>query len=80
MKHRDWHADRTNMSAIALLDAAPESIGIDLAAVRQYRLSRVRSEMKKRDIAALILSDPVNIRYATGTRALNGCLDWYSRA
>jgi Xaa-Pro aminopeptidase len=61
----DWHAER---DAIALLDAAPESVGIDLAAVRAYRLGRVRSEMAQRDIDALILSDPVNIRYATGTR------------
>lgn len=61
----DWHADR---SWLNLLDAAPESIGIDLAAVRGYRLGRVRSEMAERNIAAVVLSDPVNIRYATGTR------------
>lgn len=51
-----------------LLDAAPESAGIDLGEVRRYRLGRVRSEMAKRDIAAVILSDAVNVRYATGTR------------
>lgn len=61
----DWHAER---DAIALLDGAPESTDIDLAAVRAYRLDRVRSEMAKRDIDAMILSDPVNIRYTTGTR------------
>jgi Xaa-Pro aminopeptidase len=61
----DWHRDR---DAIALLDTAPESRGIDLASVRSYRLGRVRSEMAKRNIDALVLSDPVNIRYATGTR------------
>lgn len=61
----DWHADR---SGVALLDRAPESEGIDLRAVRQYRLQRVRSEMARRDVDALILSDPINIRYATGTR------------
>jgi Xaa-Pro aminopeptidase len=64
----DWHAERSDLSGIALLDRAPESEGIDLAAVRHYRLGRVRAEMAKRGIAALILSDPVNIRYATGTR------------
>lgn len=64
----DWHADRSDLSALALLDRAPESEGIDLDAVRRYRLNRVREEMKKRDIGALILSCPVNIRYATGTR------------
>lgn len=61
----DWHADR---SGIAMLDRAPESEGIDLSAVRRYRQDRVRAEMAKRDIAAVILTDPVNIRYATGTR------------
>lgn len=64
----DWHAERSDLSGIALLDRAPESEGINLAAVRQYRLARVRSEMQKREIAALIISDPINIRYATGTR------------
>ncbi len=65
MTSLDWHADR---SWTALLDTAPESAGIDLAEVRGYRLQRVRSEMAKRDIAALVVSDPVNVRYATGAR------------
>jgi Xaa-Pro aminopeptidase len=64
----DWHAERSDLSGLALLDAAPESAGIDLRAVRLYRLQSVRREMARRDIAAVILSDPVNIRYATGTR------------
>lgn len=51
-----------------LMQEAPESSGIDLEAVRLYRQSRVRQQMKKLGIQALILSDPVNIRYATGTR------------
>ncbi len=68
MNSLDWHADRSSLSAIALLDMAPESEGINLAAVRRYRLSRIRNEMQTRHIAALVLSDPVNIRYATGTR------------
>ena len=68
MKNFDWHADRSKLSSIRLLDIAPESDGIDLEAVRQYRLARVRSEMKSSEIDALILSDPVNIRYTTGTR------------
>lgn len=65
MKNIDWHADR---SGIALLERAPESDGIDLRAVRGYRQQRVRLEMARRDISAVILSDPINIRYATGTR------------
>lgn len=65
MTSLDWHADR---SWISLLDSAPESDGIDLDAVRHYRLARIRSEMACRDIAALVLSDPVNVRYASGAR------------
>ncbi|NND74469.1 MAG: aminopeptidase P family protein [Ilumatobacter sp.] len=61
----DWHGDR---SWTSLLDAAPESAGIDLAAVRRYRLQRVRHEMATRDIAAVVLGDAINIRYATGAR------------
>jgi Xaa-Pro dipeptidase len=64
----DWHAERSDLSGIALLDRAPESAGIDLRAVRAWRQGRLRAEMAKRDIAAVILTDPVNIRYATGTR------------
>ena len=65
MKHFDWHADR---GGIALLDGAPESEGIDLRAVRHYRQQRLRGEMEKQGVDAVILSDPVNIRYASGTR------------
>ncbi|MEO1291869.1 MAG: Xaa-Pro peptidase family protein [Pseudomonadota bacterium] len=64
----DWHAERSDLSGIALLDRAPESEGIDLRAVRGYRQARVRSEMARRGIDVVILSDPINIRYATGTR------------
>lgn len=64
----DWHSERTDLSGLALLDRAPESEGIDLRAVRLYRLGRVRSQMEKYGIDALILSDPINIRYATGSR------------
>ena len=68
MANFDWHAERSDLSGIVLLDRAPESEGIDLKAVRAYRLGRIRTEMAKRDIATVILSDPINIRYATGTR------------
>ncbi|PRY22559.1 Xaa-Pro aminopeptidase [Aliiruegeria haliotis] len=64
----DWHADRSDLHDLALLDRAPESEGIDLPAVRLYRQGRVRAEMTSRGIDALILSDAINIRYATGTR------------
>jgi Xaa-Pro aminopeptidase len=41
---------------------------LDNARLRQYRLERVRAELRRRDIAACILFDPINIRYATGFR------------
>ena len=64
----EWHSESTAPTWLALLDQAPESIGIDLPAVRTYRLQRVRQEMQRHNVQALILSDPVNIRYATGAR------------
>ncbi|MGF1552054.1 MAG: M24 family metallopeptidase [Paracoccaceae bacterium] len=60
----DWHAERADL---AQLDRAPDE-GINLVAVRAWRQGRVRAEMARRGIAAVILSDPVNIRYATGAR------------
>jgi Xaa-Pro dipeptidase len=67
MAQLDWHAERSDLPGLALLDRNP-SAGIDMVAVRAYRLGRVRSEMHRRGISALILSDPVNLRYATGAR------------
>ncbi|MFO7771023.1 MAG: Xaa-Pro peptidase family protein [Roseovarius gahaiensis] len=68
MPELDWHAERSDLDGLAQLDRTPEDEGIDLRAVRLYRQGRVRQEMAKRGIGAVILSDPVNIRYATGTR------------
>lgn len=64
----DWHAERSDLAALCLLDRAPQDADIDLRAVRTYRQGRVRAEMARRGIGAVILMDPVNIRYATGTR------------
>jgi Xaa-Pro dipeptidase len=41
---------------------------LDMKKLRAYRLSRVRQELKRRSIAACLLFDPINIRYATGRR------------
>ncbi len=41
---------------------------IDRAAIRRYRLARVRAQMAQAELAALLLIDPVNLRYATGSR------------
>lgn len=41
---------------------------IDQAKMRRERLAKLRAELIKRDYAAALLSDPINIRYATGSR------------
>jgi len=41
---------------------------IDMAALRRYRLGRVRDRLQAHDYAACLLYNPLNIRYATGTR------------
>jgi Xaa-Pro aminopeptidase len=41
---------------------------IDQTALIRYRLERLRAELRKRDYAGAVLSDPMNLRYATGTR------------
>ncbi|MGF1610309.1 MAG: M24 family metallopeptidase [Kiloniellales bacterium] len=38
---------------------------VDLDRVRLYRLGRLRQELKRRDVAGLLLFDQVNCRYAT---------------
>ncbi len=65
----DWHGQRTDLKDICLVELDPElHSGIDLPAVRRYRLQRLRSEMAAREIAACFLFDPINVRYATGAR------------
>ncbi len=46
----------------------PSAPVVDIDAVRMYRQNRLRAEMASRDVAGVILSDAVNIRYATGAR------------
>jgi Xaa-Pro aminopeptidase len=41
---------------------------VDEVAIRRYRLERVRQKLAASDVAGLILFDPINIRYATGSR------------
>ena len=45
----------------------PEQYGVDIEAIRKYRLERVRAQIIKHDLGALLLFDPVNIRYSTDT-------------
>lgn len=41
---------------------------VDLEILRSYRYRRVQQQLLENDCAAALLSDPVNIRYATDTR------------
>jgi Xaa-Pro aminopeptidase len=41
---------------------------IDLARLQLGRLARLREQLTARDLAACVLLDPVNVRYATGAR------------
>ncbi len=40
----------------------------DMRRMRAYRLGRVREQLRKFDLAGCVLFDPINIRYATGSR------------
>ena len=64
----DWHNDSRCHRDGLLLDTNDVGVDRDLGAVCRYRLERFRTEMAKRDIAACVLFDPVNIRYASGAR------------
>ena len=64
----DWHADRSDLPELATLDQLSAEESIDLAAVRAYRLGRVREQMAAHALDACVLLDPVSIRYATGAR------------
>ena len=37
----------------------------DMDAARRYRLERIRAELRKRDLAGIVVYDPLNVRYAT---------------
>lgn len=41
---------------------------LDVVALRGYRYRRVQEQLQAREIGAVLLYDPINIRYATGTR------------
>lgn len=64
----DWHGGPE--AGPLRLESGRDSaaLGIDEAAVRGYRLERVRAQLRAHDIAACLLFDPVNIRYASGAR------------
>ncbi len=60
--------DRVEIGPTPLAFQEWQDLGIqppDLAALRQYRLGRVRAELARRDYAGVLLWDPLNVRYAT---------------
>ena len=63
-----WHGDEPGIDQLRLLGRSPDDDLIDMGAVRAFRLGRVREEMTRYGIDACLLFDPVNIRYASGSR------------
>jgi len=49
---------------IAQHDAEPQ---IDIVRMRAYRLGRVQQMLQERDLAGVLLYDPINVRYANGS-------------
>src|SRR5262249_51692341 len=41
---------------------------LDQRAIRAYRLARIRTQLVAADVAGILVSDPINLRYATGSR------------
>ena len=54
-----------SVRGVALIDSEP---GPDMRRMRAYRLGRVRERLRALDLAGIVLYDPINIRYATGSR------------
>ncbi len=48
--------------------AAPVTAALDEQTIRNYRLSRLRQMLVQADFAGIVIFDPVNLRYATGSR------------
>lgn len=60
--------DRIEIGPTALAFSEWEAAGLempDMVAVRQYRYERLLGELHKRDYGAVMMTDPLNIRYAT---------------
>jgi Xaa-Pro aminopeptidase len=60
-------AEKTRPAPLQV-DVSARLAAIDQRKLRAWRLERLRTELRKRDYAACLLVDPVNIRYATGSR------------
>src|SRR5258708_4975150 len=62
-------ADKVTIDAAPLgLDVQQRIAAIDQHRLQAYCLERIRAELCRLDYAGALLADPMNIRYATGTR------------
>jgi Xaa-Pro dipeptidase len=50
------------------LDLSDIDKPVDEAAIRAFRLARLRAQLVREDLAGIVIFDPVNLRYATGSR------------
>ena len=63
------HDDKLHFARKSVgLGAADHTAGIDMVRLRGYRMARFQAELRKRDYGGAILYDPINVRYATGSR------------
>src|SRR6266436_3126146 len=79
-RSRNFHRNRRRRAGRCAMTGerrAAAAIGLDVAGrigtidqkkLRARRLDRVRAELKRRDYMGCLLADPINIRYATGSR------------
>ncbi len=51
--------------SMTLLDTSAQ---VDMSTMRKYRLARLQAEIQKSEYGAALFFDPINVRYATGTR------------
>ena len=71
LEHGQQKAANLNPHVIGpgeLAESEWQALGLrlpDMDAVRQYRLDRIRAQLKRLDYAGVLLYDPLNVRYAT---------------
>lgn len=76
MRHPDNRPAEIHTSAFKLDDYDLEAVRREMAGLPEVdeermcleRLHRVQAELQARDLGGMLLYDPVNVRYATGSR------------
>src|ERR1039458_9807946 len=63
-EHDPLHFARKSVG-LGLVDHSDQP---NMPRLRGYRMARLQAELKRLDYAAAVLYDPINIRYATGSR------------